>query len=50
MEFKLSIDSGIIEMAEAIKSLAYLVPDYREEEKKIIVEKLSALFVDMVKY
>ena len=49
MEFKLSIDSSIMEMAETIKALADLVPEYRAEEKEILIEKLSKIFLGMVK-
>ena len=49
MEFKVSVDPSIIEMADAIKRLGDLVPPSQFEEKQKTMDEISAVFLKMVK-
>jgi len=49
MEFKISVDPNIIEMADAIKRLGDLIPPSQFEEKQMVLNLISDIFLKMIK-
>jgi hypothetical protein len=48
MEFKVTVDSSVFELADAIKRLGDLVPPSLFEEKEKAVDEISEVFLRLI--